>query len=285
MSERSGWQLASGSVAEAYERYIMSPFGNAWAQALVQVAAPTEGERVLDVACGTGAVARFTAPLVGPTGLVTGLDLNAGMLDIARTMPVPKGAAIAWQEGSAIALPFPNASYDLVCCHQGVQFFPDRPAALREMLRVLTPTGRLALGLWRRLEYQPFYAGLSEALERYVNREAAASLRAAFSLADADELRALVVGAGFGNIQIRIRSRLTRYPSLREFVLGYLSGTPMAGAISRWTGRSVRPWSSRSARHCGTMWTMTGWQLPGKHTSSPRRQDPTRIRVMANDYI
>ena len=114
MSERSGWQLASGSVAEAYERYIMSPFGNAWAQALVQVAAPTEGERVLDVACGTGAVARFTAPLVGPTGLVTGLDLNAGMLDIARTMPVPKGAAIAWQEGSAIALPFPNASYDLV---------------------------------------------------------------------------------------------------------------------------------------------------------------------------
>ena len=160
----------------------MSPFGNAWAQALVQVAAPTEGERVLDVACGTGAVARFTAPLVGPTGLVTGLDLNAGMLDIARTMPVPKGAAIAWQEGSAIALPFPNASYDLVCCHQGVQFFPDRPAALREMLRVLTPTGRLALGLWRRLEYQPFYAGLSEALERYVNREAAASLRAASRL-------------------------------------------------------------------------------------------------------
>ena len=236
MSERSGWQLASGSVAEAYERYIMSPFGNAWAQALVQVAAPTEGERVLDVACGTGAVARFTAPLVGPTGLVTGLDLNAGMLDIARTMPVPNGAAIAWQEGSAIALPFPNASYDLVCCHQGVQFFPDRPAALREMLRVLTPTGRLALGLWRRLEYQPFYAGLSEALERYVNREAAASLRAAFSLADADELRALVVGAGFGNIQIRIRSRLTRYPSLREFVLGYLSGTPMAGAISALDG-------------------------------------------------
>ena len=129
----------------------MSAFGNAWVQALVRLAAPAEGERVLDVACGTGAVARFAAPLVGPTGLVTGLDLNAGMLDMARTMPVPKGAAIAWQEGSAIALPFPNASYDLVCCHQGVQFFPDSPAALREMLRVLTPTGRLALGLWRDL--------------------------------------------------------------------------------------------------------------------------------------
>jgi SAM-dependent methyltransferase len=197
----------------------------------VQVAAPAEGERVLDVACGTGAVARFTAPLVGPTGLVNGLDLNAGMLDMARTMPAPKGAAIAWQEGNATALPFQNASYDLVCCHQGLQFFPDRPAALREMFRVLAPAGRLALALWRRLEHQPFYAALTEALERYVNREAAASLRAAFTLADADELRALVAGAGFGNIQIRIRSRLTRYPSLREFVLGYLSGTPKAGVI------------------------------------------------------
>lgn len=232
MSERSGWQLASGSVAEAYERYIMSPFGNAWAQALVQVAAPAEGERVLDVACGTGAVARFTAPLVGPTGLVTGLDLNAGMLDIARAMPAPIGAAIAWQEGNATALPFPNASYDLVCCHQGLQFFPERLAALREMFRVLAPTGRLALALWRRLEHQPFAAALTEALERYVNREAAASLRAAFTLADADELRALVAGAGFGSVRVRIRSRLSRYPSLREFVLGYLSGTPMAGAIS-----------------------------------------------------
>ena len=232
MSERSGWQLASGSVAEAYERYIMSALGNAWVQALVELAAPAEGERVLDVACGTGAVARFAAPLVGPTGLVTGLDLNAGMLDMARTMPAPIGATIAWQEGNATALPFPNASYDLVCCHQGLQFFPDRPAALREMFRVLAPAGRLALALWRRLEHQPFYAALTEALERYVNPEAAASLRAAFTLADGDELRALVAGAGFGNIQIRIRSRLTRYPSLREFVLGYLSATPMAGAIS-----------------------------------------------------
>ena len=105
MSERSGWQLASGSVAEAYERYIMSPFGNAWAQALVQVAAPTEGERVLDVACGTGAVARFTAPLVGPTGLVTGLDLNAGMLDIARTMPFRKALPSHGRKGARSLCP------------------------------------------------------------------------------------------------------------------------------------------------------------------------------------
>ncbi len=232
MSERSGWQLASGSVAEANERYLISTFGNAWSQALVQLAAPEEGDRVLDLACGTGPLARYAAPFVGPTGRIVGLDLNAGMLAIARAMPAPDGIPIAWQEGNATALPFPNASFDVVCCQQGLQFFPDRPAALREMLRVLTPSGRLALGVWRGLDRQPFYAALTEALERYVSPEAAASLRAAFTLAHADELRSLLAGAGFRDIRVRIRARLTRYPSLAEYVLGYLSGTPMAGAVA-----------------------------------------------------
>jgi SAM-dependent methyltransferase len=154
------------------------------------------------------------------------------MLTIARATPAPGGISIEWREGNATALPFPNASFDIVCCQQGLQFFPDRPAALREMFRVLAPTGRLALAVWRGLEHQPFYAALTEALERYVSPEAAASLRAAFTLAHADELRALVAGAGFRDIRVQIRSRLTRYPSLAEFVLGYLSGTPMAGAVA-----------------------------------------------------
>lgn len=232
MGEQSGWQLASGSVAELYERYIMAVFGNAWAQTLVQLAAPSDGERVLDVACGTGVVARYAAPFVGPTGRVVGLDLNPGMLAMARTILQREGVALEWREGNATALPFPDASFDLVCCQQGLQFFPDRPAALQEMFRVLVPGGRVALGVWRRLEQQPFYVVLIEALERYVSPESAASLRAAFALANADELRALVAGAGFQEIQIRIRGRMTRYSSLGEYVLGYLSGTPMASTIA-----------------------------------------------------
>jgi ubiquinone/menaquinone biosynthesis C-methylase UbiE len=210
----------------------MSTFGNAWAQVLVQLAAPTEGDRVLDVACGTGAVARYAAPLVGSTGCVVGLDLNPGMLSIARGMPGAEAISIKWREGNATALPFPNASFDLVCCQQGLQFFPNKAAALREMFRVLGPTGRLVLAVWRGLEHQPFYTALIEALERYVGPQAAASLQAAFTLAQAAELRALLAEAGFRNIRIRITSRLTRYPSLPEFVLGYVSGTPMAGAVA-----------------------------------------------------
>ncbi len=232
MGEPSGWQLASISVAEARERYTMAAFGNAWAAMLVQLAAPAEGERVLDVACGTGVVARYAAPLVGLTGRVVGLDLNAEMLTLARAMPQQDGVPIVWRDGNATALPFPDASFDLVCCQQGLQYFPDRPAALQEMCRVLVPGGRLALGVWRGLAQQPFYAALAEALERYGGPEAATSLRAAFRLAEADELRALVAGAGFHAIRLRIRSRLTRYPSLAEFTLGYLAGTPMAGTVA-----------------------------------------------------
>ncbi len=84
MSERSGWQLAGRNVAEAYEHYIKATFGDAWTHAFIQLVAPAEGDRVLDVACGTGAAARYSAPLVGPTGRVVGLDLNPGMLSIAR---------------------------------------------------------------------------------------------------------------------------------------------------------------------------------------------------------
>jgi ubiquinone/menaquinone biosynthesis C-methylase UbiE len=232
MSERSGWQLAGGSVAEASERYLMSTFGYAWTQGLVQLAAPQEGDRLLDVACGTGPVARQAAPFVGPTGRVVGLDLNAGMLEVARSIPIPEGILVEWRQGNATGLPFQNASFDVVCCSQGLQFFPDRAAALGEMFRVLAPVGRLALAVWRGIEHQPFYSALAEALARYVGPDAAESLRAAFTLAHADELRALIAGAGFHDIRIRIRSRLTRYPSLPEYVLGYLSGTPMAGAVT-----------------------------------------------------
>jgi SAM-dependent methyltransferase len=232
MAAQSGWQLGSLSVAEAYDRYIMETFGDAFARLLVDVAAPQPGERVLDVACGTGAAARAAASRVGPDGRVIGLDLNPAMLAMARAIPRTAEAAVEWREADVTALPAEDAAYDLVLCHQGLQFFPDRAAALCEVHRVLAPGGRLALGVWRRLDHLPFYAALAAALEQHLGAQVAGSLRLAFTLGDAHELRALVAGAGFRDIHIRIQSRLTRYPSLDEFVLGYLSGTPMAPAVA-----------------------------------------------------
>src|SRR5262249_46338280 len=147
MSRLERWQV-SGTAAEFYERYvrlIMEP----WVRCLVDVAALRPAEHALDVACGTGFVARLAADRVAPDGRVVGIDLNAGMIERARkASTAARGTTIEWRTGDAIALPFENAAFDVVLCQQGVQFFPDRVKGLREMRRVLRPGGRLAFTVW-----------------------------------------------------------------------------------------------------------------------------------------
>ena len=126
--------------AEAYERYFVSAIGLPAAQDLVERINPHPGEKVLDVACGTGVVARLLAEKVSPGGTVTGVDVNAGMLDVARTKTPPE-AAIQWYEAPAESMPLPDETFDLVTCQLSLQFFADKPAALREMRRVLVPGG------------------------------------------------------------------------------------------------------------------------------------------------
>src|SRR4029453_6359690 len=162
MSQPSGWQL-SGSASEAYERYIVQAFMQGWTHALLDVATLGAGARVLDVGCGTGVVARQAAGRVGKEGDVVGVDLNAGMLAMARMLPQSSGASIEWKEGNVTALPFPEASFDVVLCQQGLQFFPEKPAALREMRRVLVPTGHLVLSVWRRISHCPWQPHVADA--------------------------------------------------------------------------------------------------------------------------
>jgi ubiquinone/menaquinone biosynthesis C-methylase UbiE len=126
------------------------------------------GERALDVACGTGSVARHVAPLVGAAGQVVGLDISPAMLAVARALPASAGAPIAWQEGNAIRLDLPDDAFELVLCQQGLQFFPDRAAALREMRRVLTAGGRVAISVWQALQRHPVYAALFHATARHL---------------------------------------------------------------------------------------------------------------------
>jgi ubiquinone/menaquinone biosynthesis C-methylase UbiE len=129
------WQLEGAPAAELFERYVVPAITAKWAQDLLDRAQPREGETVLDIACGTGIVARLAAIRMGQ-GLVTGLDLNTAMLAVARSVPT-EGAAITWIEGSALDLPFPADSFDVVFCQLGLQFFPDQRKALREIYRVL----------------------------------------------------------------------------------------------------------------------------------------------------
>jgi ubiquinone/menaquinone biosynthesis C-methylase UbiE len=207
-----------------------------WAPIVVELAHPRPGERVLDVACGTGIVARIAAARVGPTGVVVGVDLNPGMLSVARSVmltDLPSAASIQWQEASADKLPFPGGSFDIVYCQLGLQFFGDRPAALQEMRRVLNAEGRLALMVWRGIHECPGFAVLAESLERHVGPAAAAIMRAPFGLSNAEELAGLVRAAGFKDVAIQQRVGTVRFASVDRFVLSYVAGSPLAGLVSQ----------------------------------------------------
>jgi ubiquinone/menaquinone biosynthesis C-methylase UbiE len=165
MSQQGQWQVA-GNAAEIYERDLVPAIFASWAPLVVDLAAPQPGERVLDVACGTGVVARLAAQQVGSNGQVVGLDLNPGMLAVAAAVTPPASptrASITWREANVIALPLAGTTFDIVYCQLGLQFFADRPAALHEMYRVLAPGGRLALMVWRSIQYSPGFGVLADA--------------------------------------------------------------------------------------------------------------------------
>jgi ubiquinone/menaquinone biosynthesis C-methylase UbiE len=232
MSREERWQL-SGGAAEFYERYVrllMEP----WVQCLVDVAALQPAEHVLDVACGTGFVARLAAERVRAKGRVVGIDLNAGMIEAARAAS-RQGAAvrIEWRTGDAGALPFENDVFDVVLCQQGVQFFPDRVHALLEMRRVLRVGGRLAFTVWSAIGDTPYHAALADALARHLSAEAGSMARASSALHDPVELHGLVASAGFRNVSVRRTIKTTKLPLPTEFVPGHLAALPMAQEIAR----------------------------------------------------
>jgi ubiquinone/menaquinone biosynthesis C-methylase UbiE len=232
MTELHEWQMNS-TGPEAYERYIVPAWMGEWAQALVETGGIGPGKRVLDVACGTGIVARKAIPLVGSSGKVAGLDANRGMLRVAKQFAELEDMhAIEWHQGNASCLPFNRAEYDVVLCQQGLQFFPDRTVALREMARVMVPGGRLAISVWRSLDRSPFLAVLADVIGRYLGADSTALFHASCSLADREELRTLLSNAGFRDIRIRLEVKMARYPSLAEFLPGYLSVFPFAAEVA-----------------------------------------------------
>jgi ubiquinone/menaquinone biosynthesis C-methylase UbiE len=222
----AGWQLA-GTSQEAYERHLVPAIFAPCAELLLDLAAPAPGERLLDVACGTGVVARLAAQRVGPQGRVAGADVNEGMLAVARTAAAGLAPAIEWEPGDATALPFPGEAFDVVCCQQGIQFFGDQSAALREMHRVLAPGGRVAVAAWRPQEHSPGFTLLTELQQRHVSAEAAAILRGPFAAPDRSELRRLLTDAGFADVSIGIAIVTVRFPSAADFVRLQAASSPL----------------------------------------------------------
>ena len=212
----------TGTPGEIYERHVLPATITRWTPDLVEVLGLRPGERVLDVACGTGVVTRLLPDRVGPTGRVVGLDVNVGMLTVARA--VAAQAPIEWLEGNAMRMPLPDAAFDVVVCQQGLQFVPDKLAALREMRRILVPGGRLVLSVWRSVAHAPGFRVLEEALARRIGVEKAAL--PPFSLGDGQAIRSLVMRAGFREVRVRGNVKLSRFPSAEHFVRSVVAAGP-----------------------------------------------------------
>jgi SAM-dependent methyltransferase len=193
---------------------------------LAEVADIRSGDRVLDVACGTGILAREIAARVGSSGRVTGLDLNEGMLAVARRLR----PEIDWRQGDAAKLPFEDSA-NVVVSQFALMFFPDRVAALREMWRVLAPCGRLAVAVCAPITHTRGYSVLAGILRREAGHDAAAMVEGYFALGDQPELQRLCTAAGIGGVRVVTREGWARFASIDELVRIEIKGSPLAGLI------------------------------------------------------
>ncbi|MGH9008444.1 MAG: methyltransferase domain-containing protein [Acidimicrobiia bacterium] len=214
---------AARKAAASYERYLVPSIGRPSARPVIEAATLRVGERVLDVACGTGVAARLAAEQVAPTGTVVGVDPHPGMLEVARgTSP-----DVEWRHGRAEDLPLPDESFNAVVCSLGFQFFADKGKALQEMRRVLVPGGRVALGTPG--PTPPLMTAIDDALIEHIGPEASVFVQAVFSVHDPDQLRFMLDAAGFDDVEIDTGSVLLRVPPPADFFWQFVLSTPLAG--------------------------------------------------------
>ena len=224
--------VLGGTAAEMYERNMVPAIFEPFARDLLEFANLKAGDKVLDVACGTGIVARLAWAKVSPSGRVVGSDLNSEMLEVARACCRQQAADITWAECNVSDMSFPSNEFDVVLCQHGLQYFPDRRAALNEMHRVSRTDGRLIASVWRPISFNPGHLVFANVLERFVSQEAAATRRAPYKLSDRTEIRELVSGSGFHDVVVSLITRAARFASAEAMVRIMMAGTPLGAAMA-----------------------------------------------------
>ncbi|WP_457154903.1 class I SAM-dependent methyltransferase, partial [Mesorhizobium sp. P5_C1] len=224
-------KVFAGSIPENYDRYMVPLIFEPFAADLARRAASLSPSAVLEIAAGTGVVTRALAPKLSTSASYVVTDLNQPMLDYAASQQAPD-RRIEWRQADALALPFEDAAFDLVCCQFGAMFFPDRPSGYREAKRVLKPGGHFLFNVWDRLEENVFANDVTNALARmFPNDPPRFMARTPHGYHDTALIRSELEDAGFSRVMIETRAEQSRASSPRHAAVAYCQGTPLRNEI------------------------------------------------------
>lgn len=203
-----------------------------WAELLVDFVGLSAGQTILDVAAGTGVVSRAAAARIGSSGRVIASDVSAAMLaQVPIDFPSDE-VALETLECSATALELPDSSVDAVFCQQGLQFIPDRPAAAREMFRVLRPSGKVGLAVWLSSPSVHPFIDYGDALRaQQLPEPFPGAFDSSFLSMTNDEVESVLHGAGFEDTEVGVERIELEWPSVRHAVSG-IFGTPYGPLVA-----------------------------------------------------
>ena len=220
-----------GSIPRIYDDYLVPLIFQGFAQDLGQRAANLSPIAVLETAAGSGVVTRALAPKLSQGCRYVVTDLNQPMLDLAAARQ-GADARITWRQADALALPFDDAVFDVVCCQFGAMFFPDRVRGYREVRRVLEPGGHWLFNVWDRIEENIFANDVTNALAEFFPSDPPRFLaRTPHGYHDVPLIREELHSAGFSNVTIEPRREQSRASSARVAAVAYCQGTPLRNEI------------------------------------------------------
>src|SRR6202162_2243362 len=224
-------KMFAGSIPENYDRYLVPLIFESFAQDIAQRVAGLSPRTVLETAAGSGVVTRALTPRLSPDASYVVTDLNQPMLDYATTRQAADNR-ITWRKADALALPFEDAAFDLVCCQFGVMFFPDRQSGYREARRVLKPGGYFLFNVWDRIEENVFANDVTNALaDVFPSDPPTLSARTPHGYHDTTLIHSELERAGFSSVVIETRAQESRASSPRHPAVAYCQGTPLRNEI------------------------------------------------------
>jgi SAM-dependent methyltransferase len=208
----------SDELVRVHEQYLVPAIYAQWANRVAEIAEIDLGQHVLDVACGTGTLARAAQLETGLTGKVIGLDANEKMLESAHK----KFPGITWKLGDASSMPFEKNRFDRVMCQFGLMFIANRVAAIKEMLRVCKPEGFVVIATWGTLHHGGAYEALIDLTKQHIGSRAAMKLSSPWALGKPGSMDTLLLSAGVNEYECHQRVGQASYPSMRSFIEAHL---------------------------------------------------------------